>query len=78
MTKAIVHIGYKKFVVEVEEALVIAKAVIGAELYETRGYGEDRVCHIWPQAVFSDTYEVTFISDEQYRLGKLAGEPPKK
>lgn len=78
MTKAIVQIDYKKYVVEVDEAIAIANAIVGAERYEGRGYGEDRVAHIWPQPVFGGEYEVTFISEEQYRLAKLAGEPPKK
>lgn len=78
MTKAVIQIGYKKYVVEVEEALAIANAVVGAEQYEARGYGDERVAHVWPQHVFKDNFEVYFISDEQYRLAKLAGEPPKK
>lgn len=78
MAKAVINIGYKKFVVDVEEALTIANAIVGAEQYEGRGYGEDRVAHIWPQPVFGGEYEVTFISEEQYRLAKLAGEPPEK
>lgn len=78
MAKAVINIGYKKFVVDVEEALTIANAIVGAEQYEGRGYGEDRVGHIWPQAAFADAYEIKIISDEQYRLGKMAGEPPQK
>lgn len=77
MAKAIINFGYRKLVVDAEEAMVIARAISNAEQYETRGYGDDAACYIWPRKV-TDAFEVSFISDEQYRLAKLAGEPPAR
>lgn len=80
MAKAVITIGYSQFVVELEQAKMVAEALIGAERYDTK-YNPSTAeaesytsYHIWEDTL-ADSYVITVISDDRYRKAKLLGNP---
>lgn len=76
MPKAVVRIGYNDYVVETEQALLIAQVLASAPRYRSKGWGDDTSYFIWdePKAEVS----ITIISDELVRIATMAGAPPKE
>jgi hypothetical protein len=80
MSKVLIDIGYKKYVVEADEALKIAAMLSKAEQYETRYVKDDKgdgvsVHYIYPQDDMRWLMEI--MPDNIYRMAKLAGKPNK-
>lgn len=77
MDKAIVRVGYTEYIMPTKDALELARILNSAERYEAKGYGEDRSYYIW-----SDNKPVIkgfdFITDDIYRMAKMAGQPPEE
>lgn len=74
MPKAVINIGYKDYVVELEEAFSIARAICGGERYESKYNGGNSTIHAY-QDSDRDGLNIRIITDETYRLAKLAGKP---
>ena len=80
MSKAIITIGYTKYVVSVSDAVKLAEILGDAERYtETWRKAEDggTTYHIW-EADTHEEYSVKVIPDALYRMYKLAGKPEEK
>jgi predicted DNA-binding ArsR family transcriptional regulator len=78
MAKITVQIGYNYFVLDGGKAVQLLDTLQGAEVYETKWRNESdggTSYHIYPQDVASRKVEIGYLSDEQYRLYKLAGKP---
>jgi predicted DNA-binding ArsR family transcriptional regulator len=78
MAKLSVQVGYRNYVLDGEKALQVLDILQGAELYEVKWRNEadgGTTQHIYPQDVTSSKVEVTYLTDEQYRMYKLAGKP---
>ena len=81
MAKAILTIGYTKYVLDVELAVKVAKVVADAEIYEHayhRAEGDTEsfyTYHAYPQGDHQVTIDL--ISDDAYNVAKLAGKPGK-
>lgn len=75
MTKAIITINYVDYVVESEVALQIADTVMNAERYTQKGYGSDATHFIYDND--KTDFNMRLISDDLYRMAKLAGKPPE-
>ena len=78
MAKLSVQVGYRNYVLDGEKALQVLDILQGAELYEVKWRSESdggTTQHIYPQDVMSGKVEVTYLTDEQYRMYKLAGKP---
>lgn len=75
MAKATFTIGYTNYVMDVKDALTIAEMLAKCEIYENKyhGVGKDSTYHIYPCDKKVGTIEL--LTDEQYRLYKLAGKP---
>jgi hypothetical protein len=71
MPKAVIRIGYNDYVMEVEDAVTIAKVMAGAPRYQSRGYGETASYHIWDEP--KEEVTITLISDEVVRIAAMAG-----
>jgi hypothetical protein len=63
--------GYQDYVVEVEDAVTIAKVMAGAPRYQSRGYGADASYHIWNEP--KEEVTIMLISDEVVRIATMAG-----
>jgi hypothetical protein len=78
MAKLSVQVGYRNYVLDGEKALQVLDILQGAELYEVKWRTDSEggtTQHIYPQDVMSGKVEVTYLTDEQYRMYKLAGKP---
>jgi hypothetical protein len=78
--KAVIQLGYRDYVMEAKDALAILEIVATAERYETKWRKEEdggTSYHVWTATPARDGNALRLISDDQYRIAKLAGEPPK-
>lgn len=71
MPKAVIHMGYNDYIVELEDALAVAKIMTNAQRYQSRGYAETTSYHIWNEPRKEVT--ITIISDEVVRIATMAG-----
>lgn len=73
MTKAVIEIGYNKYVLDLRDAVDIIESLGKAEKYETKWSKEGTSHYIYP---LSDSLgSLTLLSDDLYRMAKLAGKP---
>jgi hypothetical protein len=75
----VMELGYNSIVLSVKDALVVAEIMQRAEKYEkkyTRAADGNNTYsyHVWPN---SDEVAMKLISDDIYRMAKLAGKPEK-
>lgn len=81
MTKAIIRIGYDHFVMDAEDALTIHGILARAECFKREYRSKDDggpIYYIWQQDVDNDGRSIEIISDNLYRMAKLAGKPSDK
>lgn len=71
MPKAVIRMGYTDYVVEMEDALAVAKIMTTAQRYQSRGYGDDSSYHIWNEP--KEEVTIAIISDEVVRIATMAG-----
>jgi hypothetical protein len=77
MAKAILHLGYGAYAMDVEDAHHIASVLVHAELYRYESYKDDngtwqQTHYICPQPDIKVTVDV--IPDATYAMYKLAGD----
>lgn len=83
--KAVIQIGYRSYVMEPEAALALLQMMADAERYDTKWREEDKGStsyHIWDAADDGnkhggDVGSLRLITDDHYRIAKLAGKMPK-
>lgn len=76
MSKAVISLGYSKYVLDLKDAVAIAEMVCKAEVYEEKYTKEAGTTHhIYPNTKTLGT--ISLLSDDLYRMAKLAGEPGK-
>jgi hypothetical protein len=77
MSKAIVKFGYTDYVLEVGDAVAIAEMLSKAEVYDSKYVsGGDSTHHIYPNEK-QEVGTIKLISEDFYRMAKLAGKPAK-
>lgn len=76
----VMEFSYSSFVLSPKDALAMAEILQRAEKYEKK-YRKDEVTnsssytyHVWP---YPDEIIMKIISDDIYRMAKLAGKPDK-
>ena len=75
MSKAIIQMGYSKYVVAAEDALKIMEIITSAERFNAQWHKQEEggtTYHVWD----NDTTElqtVELLPDSLYRMAKLAG-----
>lgn len=78
MAKGIITLGYTDYVLDLKEVVTIAEIMGRAERYESKyASGSGSAHHIYE----NDSKElatIKLISDDFYRLAKLAGKPADK
>lgn len=83
MSKVVIRVGHKELVMTPAAALAVLDAISGAEVYEAKwhrgeGAGDSYYTnHIYPQS-FTDRMSFEVITDEMYRMAKMAGAPVEK
>ena len=78
MAKAIVSVGYRKYVMNIEEAITFGNLLAKAEQYDEKwhkdtGNGSSTTKHIWE--IDEDSYNIVILPDAAYTTYKLAGKP---
>jgi len=83
MSKVVIRVGHNELVVTPAAALAVIDAISGAEVYEAKwhrgeGAGDSYYTHhIYPQP-FTNKLSIEVITDELYRMAKMAGVPVEK
>jgi hypothetical protein len=78
MSKVVIDIGYRKYIVNADEAIKISTMLSTAEVYETK-YGKDdkgegaTSHYVYPQEDMR--WHMELMPDNVYRMAKLAGKP---
>lgn len=80
MSKVIVDIGYRSYVLDAQDAVTIANMLGKAERYEAKWHSkteteDSRHTHhiYWDSA--SDAPNMRILNDDAYKMYKLAGKP---
>ena len=74
---ATVHVGYRQYIMPVDEALALAKTIATAEIYDTKYRPKEEggsTHHVYAQEQQA-LPTVQLVSYEHYRMAKLAGHP---
>jgi hypothetical protein len=80
MAKVVVDIPYGAFVIDAKDALALAEMVSKAERYQSKYHGASggtpahSTSHIYPMNQDA-AFIMRLISDDNYRMYKLAGKP---
>ena len=83
MSKVIINMGYRSIVVDVEDAIEIARLMASAEVYESKyrsaqdGRSSYNTHHIYPMEQ-DYAFTMQMVTDESYNLYKLAGKPEER
>jgi hypothetical protein len=80
MSKVVVNLGYRSIVVDARQAIALAEVINGAEVYESKYHSakDDNPSfsthHVYPM---TQEYAISMqlMTDEAYRMYKLAGKP---
>ncbi len=77
MSKSIVKFGYNDFVMELKDAVSLAELLSKAEVYDNKYVsGGGSTHHIYANDA-QEMGTIKLISDDFYRMAKLAGKPSK-
>lgn len=81
MSKAVVRIGHRDYVMAVEKALLVCEVLAEAELYESKWHKEvgttpsHYTYHVYRRE-HDDKFNLEIIGERHYQMSKLAGAPP--
>ena len=82
MGKAVVQIGYTKYVLEAKDALAILESIQNAEIYESKYKSSAEggtTYHVYPQAPDDNSnLSIQLLNENTYRIAKLAGKPEQR
>jgi hypothetical protein len=79
MKKAIVQVGWNKYVVDTQKALTLLELLADAEVYETKWVsGGTTTHHIYSQQDQNMITEFKVVPTAFYHMAKLAGKPAEK
>ena len=79
MAKVVITLGWKKYVVDAQQALAVSELLSKAEVYDTKYVkdGEDKsvaMYYVYPQDE-ENRWMMEIMPDSIYRMAKLAGKP---
>lgn len=79
MNKAIVHLGYTDYILDADKALTVLGLLKDAEVFEEKWKSTEdggNTYHVYPQEMGRvDRWKMTLLTDQMYKLAKLAGKP---
>jgi hypothetical protein len=73
----VVTMGYQDFVMSPKDAFALSEVLGRVERYESKYHGSsvDNTFHVYPN---DKPFQMQVISDDVYRMAKLAGKPESK
>ena len=81
MSKIVIDMGYKSFVLDAKQGLALLETLANAEVYESKYHGavgdkpSFNTYHIYPLDPSVSSVSMKLLSNEAYRMYKLAGKP---
>lgn len=78
MSKVVIEIGYRKYIVNADEAIKISTMLSTAEMYESKYTKDDKGDSIPMHYVYAQEdmrWHMEIMPDSIYRMAKLAGKP---
>jgi len=81
MAKVVIELGWKKYIVDAQQALVVSEMLSKAEVYETKYIKDDAdkgvtMHYIYPQDDHRWVMEI--MPDSIYRMARLTGKPKEE
>jgi hypothetical protein len=75
MTKLVIEINYRKYVLDAKDALALVEILGKAEkyLYEY----QDKIHRVWSDGLEDTPITLSVLPDDTYRMAKAAGAPKK-
>ena len=80
----VIDLGWQKYVMPKEQAMKLVEVLEKAEMYESKYWNTDKrrekgidvdyTYHVYPN---DKSFNMSIITDDHYRLAKLAGKPEK-
>ncbi len=83
MSKAIITMGYRSIVLDTEDAVKVVNLLAAGEMYEDKyhsgvdGKQSYNTHHIYPMESMRAAVDLRLLSNEEYRMYKMAGKPDK-
>lgn len=80
MTKAVIELGYRKYVLDAQKAVAILEILAEAEMYETKWQKDEdggTLHYVYPQEQDECIRAFNVLPTALYRMAKLAGKPAK-
>jgi len=80
MSKAVVELGYRKYVLDTSDAVTILGVLAKAEMYETKWRKEEdggTSHHVYPQDQDECIRAFNVLPTALYKMAQLAGKPQK-
>jgi hypothetical protein len=81
----VIELGYKKFVLPRDKAMVLIDCLEGAEIYEEKYWNDEKrrqfgmtetyTYHVYPNDA---NFSMQIVSDSKYQMARLAGKPQEK
>ena len=81
----VVDLGWNKFIMAKEKAMLLVECLESAEKYEERWWSDDKrkekgmdstyTYHVYPNEA---SFSMKIISDTHYQMARLAGKPQEK
>ena len=84
MSKAVVRLGYHEYVLSLSDAGKIVELIATAERFERVYVPADKTkesyytYHVYDQDAAGKFNSIEFMTEDMYRMAKLAGKPEKK
>jgi len=75
MTKLIIEINYRKYVLDAKDALSIVEILGKAESYKYEYEG--KIHRVWSEGLEDTPITLSVLPDDTYRMAKAAGAPKK-
>jgi len=78
MSKCVINLGYKSYIVDTEDALRLGEMLTKAEMFDEKyNSNAPNTFHVWEQDD-AGKFTITILPDSIYRIGKLAGKPEER
>ena len=84
MSKAVLRLGYKEFLIEVGDMVKVIDLLAKAERFERVYVPADKTkesyytYHVYDQDAAGKFNSIEFMTEDMYRMAKLAGKPEKQ
>lgn len=75
--KALIRVGYDQYVMDIDRAITLLESLADAEVFQEKYDSETKThsVYVYAQESKERVRELRLISDDLYKMAKLAGKP---